>query len=434
MMLLILVDEVNPRIEYVFEYIFGSRSLTYTFTSSVDDYESDRSGIRFNYSNKETSGGRWIRPSSIMMEKGAREVLVEKVQYEGIDCLSIDGVVDPVASVFYILTRYEEYNLEICDLHGRFPFEYSILNKLGLIDRAMCDHWSRFLIDLLDKDLSLEAAIRTSLTKGGMRFVPTFDIDNSFAYLHKKGLRKVFSTAKDVLNADWNRIKERKKVNSGEIKDPYDTYDKIEEVALICEETRIFWLVGDKGDKDRNISVEQKDQKELIQRLESSLQIGLHPGYQSFGSGEKISNELKRLESICGHPITSSRQHFLRFRLPKTYRQLLNAGITDEYSMGFAEHTGFRCGTARAHPWFDLNTNEKTDLMIHPFVYMDGTLREYMKLTIEESKDLIRELHNEVKRTGGDFVFIWHNETIGNYNEWKGWEDVLNFTLNLKHG
>ena len=100
--------------------------------------------------------------------------------------------------------------------------------------------------------------------------------------------------------------------------------------------------------------------------------------------------------------------------------------------MGFAEHVGFRCGTGRAHFWFDLKLNTMTNLTIHPFAYMDGTLHEYMKLTIEESKTKIDQLREELRTFGGDFVFIWHNETIGDYGKWNGWSAVLDYTINGK--
>ena len=162
-------------------------------------------------------------------------------------------------------------------------------------------------------------------------------------------------------------------------------------------------------------------------------ELNIHPSYDSFLDSEQIQKEKENLQVITEKIITGSRQHYLRFQLPESYRGLINAGIEDDYSMGFAEHLGFRSGTARAHKWFDLKSNEITELTIHPFVYMDGTLHEYMGLTTSDSQSRIKDLYDEVEEFGGDFIFIWHNETIGDYNNWNGWSEVLDFTLNLKN-
>ena len=99
---------------------------------------------------------------------------------------------------------------------------------------------------------------------------------------------------------------------------------------------------------------------------------------------------------VCGTELISSRQHFLRFQLPETYNNLVNVGFKEEFSMGFAEHVGFRSGTARSHKWFDLLVNRTTNFTIRPFAYMDGTLREYMKLDQQKSKEKIQQLFDEV--------------------------------------
>jgi hypothetical protein len=159
--------------------------------------------------------------------------------------------------------------------------------------------------------------------------------------------------------------------------------------------------------------------------------VGIHPSYKSNSYEYYLLNEKERLEVILNREVIHSRQHFLKFSVSTTYHILETMGIKHEYSMGYADHIGFRSGTARKHKWFDLNRNRVSEMTIHPFAYMDGTLNEYMELTIDEAKVRIDGLYKEVKKYGGDFVFIWHNETIGNYGKWNGWRAVLEHTLAL---
>ena len=67
-----------------------------------------------------------------------------------------------------------------------------------------------------------------------------------------------------------------------------------------------------------------------------------------------------------------SRQHFIRFTLPDTYRQLINAGIKEEFSMGYGSVNGFRASVALPFYWFDLEKNEATSLLVYLFCFMDA--------------------------------------------------------------
>ncbi|MDG1331923.1 MAG: polysaccharide deacetylase family protein [Crocinitomicaceae bacterium] len=416
-MIHIYVDQISPRIEYTFEFIFGSRGLTYALT------EDKSAKVDLRYSVESTEDSNSIPIASFMLSDIIERLNVGFAEFGETDCYSFDSVVDPVASIFFSLSRYEEYNCTEVDEYGRFPLSKSIIPKEWLMN-SMCDRWAEEIISLIDPIL-----IPTS---EDVKMIPSFDIDNTYAYKLKSGKRKWISILKDLIRFDFKRLKERNEVLSGKISDPYDTFDKIKSICKRFPETKVFWLIGKWGKKDRNISIQNSEHRKLIQSLgEEGIAIGLHPSFASFKSKATIQTEKNELESVCGKEISNSRQHFLRFQVSETFKDLDEVGFSHEYSMGFAEHVGFRSGTAKPHKWFDLSNNKTRNLFIHPFAYMDGTLREYMNLSIEESKVMIDQLYNEVKRYGGDFIFIWHNETIGDYGNWKGWSDVLDFTLSL---
>jgi hypothetical protein len=160
-------------------------------------------------------------------------------------------------------------------------------------------------------------------------------------------------------------------------------------------------------------------------------EIGIHASFASNENEAQLGVEIERLRDITEMPVTQNRQHFLMLDLPKTYQSAIRQGITDDYSMGYADIAGFRAGTARVFNWFDLHTNDTTSLRVHPFTYMDGTLHEYLKLSPEDAKKKIKTLYQEVCQNGGQFSYIWHNETIGDYAHWKGWKDVFSYTINL---
>lgn len=419
-MVIVLVDTITNRIQYTFDFICKSRGVDFTLVTNADEYRNAPTP-KINYSSlleDEFS----IIPCGILLEEGVRHIGVEKNQFNAIECLSFDGKSDVIASIFYVLTRYEEYTCTSKDAHGRFPANESVLVKYNWIEQCVCDRWAVEILKFIGAQVS----------KTDVKLIPTFDIDNTYAYKLKRGKIKFLSIFKDLLSLNFARLKERKSVLRG-AKDPYDTFDLIREIGIKNKETKLFWLIGKRAKKDRNISVDNLEHQSIIVSMDRDFEVNLHPSYDSNGNAQSIGKEKVKLESILNREIIRSRQHFLRFELPRTYKALISTGFSHEYSMGFAERVGFRSGTARSMHWFDLSANEVTKLQIHPFAYMDGTLNEYMLLSIEESKLKIQQLYDEVCQYGGDFIFIWHNETIGDYQKWKGWSEVLHFTLNLRN-
>jgi hypothetical protein len=137
-----------------------------------------------------------------------------------------------------------------------------------------------------------------------------------------------------------------------------------------------------------------------------------------------IKKEMDRLELILLNKVTKSRQHFLRLSFPITYQTIIRNGITEDYTMGWPSHSGFRAGTTRPFKWFDLSVEIETGLTIFPFVFMDGTLNEYQKLNPDDAIDLYYLLMKHFITYNGVLVLLWHNHSLSESGHWKGWTKV----------
>jgi len=371
----ILVDKITPRLTYTLNFIFKDRGVDYHLENNTDQFLSSEQ-IQLNYSQHQLENIPSIIPSSILFENKIVFLDLVKGDFLGEDCFSINTILDPFGAIFYTLSRYEEYIVSDRDQHGRFEFENSMSSKFNWSDRVVCDRWAKKIYEFLGVDYPVNQ----------VEIVPTFDIDNAFAYANKSNLRTNLSRLKDVIQLNKERVEERKKVLNNLLPDPYDTFGKIEGIGKQYPLTKVFWLNRSDKKYDRNVELSNSKVDELIRRLEKSVELGIHPSYHSNENEKALESEIKGLESVLKREVTISRQHFLKLDIPKTYSILCRKGIGTDYSMGFADMYGFRSGTAREHNWFDLQNETISELKIQPFAYMDGTFNDYLNLQLTKAR------------------------------------------------
>lgn len=425
-MLLVFVEQISERLIYTFDLVFKSRGIDYKLTN--DNFSFLESELpKFNYSERYIPNVKQLVPSTVLFDEEIIIYGIDVAKFNEQPCLTFNGIVDPLGSIFYVISRMEEYSATMEDDHGRYQGKNSILFKYNWLQQCIVDRWAESIINFL----VVHGGITISPNEKETSFLLTIDIDNAFAFKLKNGWRKWLSVAKDLVYRQHQRIQQRNMVLRGNQKDPYDTYDYMQELSERGVELQVFWLLGDYAKFDKNISYKNSAQRRLINRVAEFASVGIHPSYRSNSYEYYLHVEIDRLEQILTREITRSRQHFLKMKLPTTYEHLLNNGIRHDYTMGYAEELGFRAGTARPFPWFDLTKNCTTELIIHPFAYMDGTLNEYLNYEPEVAMGEINKLFLEVEAFGGEFSCIWHNETIGNHGIWNGWKKVLEHTIDL---
>ncbi len=409
-MIIIYSEHITNRLKYVTDFVFRDKNIQYSITNSEVEFNQSNL-IKINYSSKNLDANLSFTPQGILFENNIKDNFI--VEYCD-DIWLINGFDDVFSIIFYFLSRYEEYVLKSRDEHGRFSSKHSFIALSKRLEKPNVDILVKQLFNLLNIDYNP--------IKSSFKTIITFDIDSAWAYKNKGVLRSVLSDVKDLIKA--KSVKDKIKVRLNKKQDPFDTFLTIKKVAqshqVIC-----FFLLADWAKYDKNIKWNNTEFKALINDVSSYAQIGIHPSYNSYLNPNLLSKEVNRLALITGKSVVKSRQHFLKFELPTTYQYLIELGIKEDYSMGFADAYGFRAGTCFPFYFFDLSSNQCTSLKVFPITYMDGTLNQYLKLSISESIQVINQLKKEVKEVGGLFIPLWHNETIGDNHIWKGWLPVF---------
>ena len=142
--MLIFVEKVNERLTYTFDFIFKERDLNYLFTSDAPEFE-QYPEAKFNYSKVTFGNSPSLSPSNILLNNNIENYTLTRSLFNKEECLSFNGLCDPIASIFYILTRYEEYHSSFMDKHGRHIGKKSVLYGFGWHEKVMAGGTALFM-------------------------------------------------------------------------------------------------------------------------------------------------------------------------------------------------------------------------------------------------------------------------------------------------
>lgn len=424
--LLIFSEKASQRLDYICRLIFEQHlGLSHTVTPDKQAFE-NYNGPKIAYTSSETGAYLSIQPAGLLFETGARQQDIKTTLFHGISVpFATSGgsfPFDLFAAIFYLLSRYEEYLPFEKNQYGQFKAEDSLAFKLGFLHKPVADCW----IESLKEELKQQYP---SLQFKEKHFAATFtyDIDVAYAYKGRNVLTTAANTLKHLLTLKTGEVKKRFAVLRGAIKDPFDTYSSIAaQQKNYHHEILFFFLLGPRNKYNRNIDPFNKELQQLIKTIADTATTGIHPSYFTDDNYLQLQHEKLLLETISNKKITRSRQHYLRLVFPNTCMNLIKAGITDDYTLGFAELPGFRAGTCSSFKFYNLLTEEETALTIHPNTFMEGTFIEDLQLTPQDALPKMKQLVDEVKKVNGHFISIWHNHSLSNQNEWTGLKEVHN--------
>lgn len=428
--MLIYTQRITPRLEYIFKHIF-TEMLGLSYTLVTDEEAFAKSEIpKISYAYNPVADELFFQAKNLLFETGINEQNISVIDWENTKAFFSTGKksalpFDPFAASFFLLSRYEECLPHRRDHYDRFEAKESIAYQNGFLKKPVVNIWVKKIKDLIkDRFPSLQ------FKESAYQYLSTIDIDNAYAYKRKGLLRTAGAIGNDIFSFNIPQLKERIKVLAGMLQDPYDTYDYQFELQVKYNFRPLyFFLLADYDVNDKNVPYHNRKFQSLIKSIADRADVGIHPSFNSNKLTEKIELEIDRLSDIVHREITKSRQHFLILHFPKTYRNLIDLDITDEYSMGYAQETGFRAGICTPFYFYDLDLETATKLKVHPFTVMDATLKYYMKFEPDAAIEHVKEMVHQVKAVDGTFISLWHNETLSEKDQWQGWRKVYEETI-----
>lgn len=374
---------------------------------------------KINYSNDPIQEGELhIKPEGLLFESGIKEKAIEVSTMNRLAVFFRQETslgFDIFSASFFLVSRYEEYLPHTEDEYGRYGHVNSLAAKNGFLDQPLVNKWM--------------ASLREKLgcpDPNQFEFLATYDIDEAWSYSNKSWWRSNGGMIRDLLKGNWTAMSIRRKVLAGERKDPYDSFDWMDAIHAKygLKPIYFFLLARANGKYDKNNLPSVPAMRDLIQRISYGYQTGIHPSWQSRDRPELLKKEISAFDQLTGRRTEISRQHFLRFKLPDGYRQLMEAGIREDHSMGYGTINGFRASIASSFYWYDLQEEKATDLLIHPFCFMDANSFYEMKQGSDQAFNELMHYYNEVRQVNGRLITLWHNTFLGTEKRFEGWKEM----------
>lgn len=423
----------TSRFDYITEYIFSQRFglnvSIYTDWKKFSKVETPR--VAYGKNDEKSIS---IHRHGLLSEKGIEHITITRQVYNEMPVFFLaeesnqDFPFDLLSFCFYCLSRYEEYGEYQKDTHGRFKAQQSVHHQFNFLNIPIADYW----IEELRKAL-VQKYPALQCQEGSYSVHPSIDVDVALSYKGKGFIRTAAGVFKELVQFRLSEISRRFKTILGLSPDPNDTFDFViqEFKQRKISDFLFFIAVADYSQFDKNNPYRNRVFQSTIKHIGDFAKIGLHSSYYSLEDSTRLHIEKKRLESISMRPIKDNRGHYIRIKLPETYRNLINTGINEDYTMGYPSLPGFRAGTCFSFPFYDLLREEPTNLTIHPFCLMDATFKNYLRLSTDEAFLQMTSIIDEVKKYKGQLHLVWHNDNCSlQENIWrKLFSSVLDYAV-----
>lgn len=411
-MLLIYTHKITPRFSYIMRHMFTKvLGVKIILTTTVEDFIKHK-GPKITYTKQPLQNEFFVRSNDLLFEQGINAIDISINDWDGVPAFFGTGErssipFDVFSASFYLLSRYEEYLPHVKDMHGRFPPKESIAYQNNFLQIPLVDLWALKLLNSLKEKFP-----DVEVVKRKYNFTSIIDVTSSHCYAYRGIVRGISGFLLDLVYFRLKRIAQRVTVLFNPSKDPYNNYQYLIDLHKKYNiKSMFFFQFASYSTYDKNVSTNNNKFKFLIKSVADYSLVSLATSYSSFGNVSLIKKEKKELSSVINRPINYSRIRYNRVDIPETYRNLVEAEFTDDYTMGYTSEIGFRAGTCTPFYFYDIPLEIQQPIKIHPFAVHDYALTK--EKSVKDILSKVAVIKSRVKEVNGSFNAIFSNELLG---------------------
>ena len=328
--------------------------------------------------------------------------------------------IDIVGTAFFMLSNFEETLIRQKDDHGRLSAQSSLAYQHGYLHRPLIDEYIEILWQCMRRlwpDIK-----RKSETE---QITITCDIDRPYELGHRT--KDILYGMKSDLRLNFNlplylkTIQKRLRYRLGNFNNDQflANIDRMMAIAKSHQQMITFYmLAGGSHPLDGFYHLNEPIIQALCQKIhKNGHRLGIHGSYLSHNNPQIFGKQLTDLRTcLTDLDIPASeiiaRQHYLRWDHLVTPHMLDELGIASDSSLAYADHAGFRCGTSREYPMYDLLNQQVLSLRQRPLIMMETSIfgQRYQNMPQnQDTLDYMMRLKATALRLGKNFTFLWHN-------------------------
>ena len=430
-MLLIYTHKITPRFSYIMRHMFVKiLGVEIKFTTLVEDFIR-HTGPKITYTKQPLQNEFFIRSNDLLFEQGINQFAINVEHWDNVPCFFGTGQrsnipFDIFAASFFLLSRYEEYLPYVKDAHGRFPPTESLAYKNDFLSLPVVDIWAYKLLDKLK-----ERFPDMEYKKRKYQYSSLIDVTTSHCFAFRGLVRSLAGLVLDFGTFKLKRVIQRIAVWLRIRKDPYDNFATLMDYhkEFPCKSI-FFFQFADYSTYDKNVSPDNNRFQYLIKSVADYSKVSLSASYSSFSNLDLLKQEKKRLSDVIHRPVQQSRLRYNRVDIPLTYRNLVEAEFTDDYTMGYTHVIGFKAGTCTPFNFYDINMEIQQPIKIHPFAVHD-----YALVNIKSKQEILAKIdgiYRQTRQVNGEFFTVFSNELLGGSKK-VDWLDLYRTILSRYH-